>query len=159
MEEFGDWLYLIIIIIAGISSLIGTINKKSKETAERRQPREIITEDAEEWTDWKNEDARYDDTEIPQPVFAEKQPANSLRRAVVTPDLHARQNVFSNYGHSFKTQDNDYSTFEKRTGHAAPSDFYTEDDDNTSITFEDLPANTEEWRKAFVYNEIFKRKY
>ncbi|MDR0699219.1 MAG: hypothetical protein LBG28_08395 [Tannerella sp.] len=112
MEEFGDWLYLIIIIIAGISSLIGTINKKNKEAAERKQPREIITE---------------------------------------------------NYSQPRKTRDNDYSIFKKDIEHAAPVALYTEeeydDDDNTSITVEDLPANTDEWRKAFVYNEIFNRKY
>jgi hypothetical protein len=159
MEEYGDWLYLIIIIIAGISSLIGTINKKSKEAAERQRPREIITEETEKWNDWEYGDAQYDDTEIPQPTFAEKPPIYSGRKAVVAPDLHARQNVSSLYGQPRKTQDNDYSIFKKEIECAAPFVLDAEEDDHTSITVEDLPANTDGWRKAFVYNEIFNRKY
>ena len=156
MEEFGDWLYVIIIIIAGISSLIGSINKKNKQAAEREQTREISTE---EWEDWEEKETRYDDTEIPQtvpqPVFPDRQATFSQRHTVASRNLHTRQGAYVNYNPFDKKQDNSYHGIRKETDPVLP---YTEDD-SLPITVENLPADTDEWRKAFVYNEIFKRKY
>jgi hypothetical protein len=141
MEEFGDWLYLIVIIIAGISSLIGSVNKRNRQAAEKKQAREITTE---EWVDWE-------DREMPQPVIPERQATVSRRHAVAAPGLQAQHL-------SRKMQDNDYSIFRKETERSAPFAPYTEDNSAT-FTAEDLPDGTDEWRKAFIYNEIFKRKY
>ncbi|MDR1525895.1 MAG: hypothetical protein LBS79_11680 [Tannerella sp.] len=143
MEEFSDWLYWIIIIIAGISSIIGSINKRNKQAAENRKPREIITE---EWEDVFG-DSNGRNVEIPQPASAERQQATIH-------DSHARSKSYFNY-----------KTLDKKTGNSFLSGKDTEnaslytDDDNAAFTLEDLPANTEEWRKAFIYNEIFKRQY
>jgi hypothetical protein len=163
MEEFNDWLYWLIIIIAGISSIIGSINKKNKQEAEKRQSREIITEDREDVF----EDSDETETKQPviperqsvfperQPVFSERQSTVSGRRPGIAQDLHVRQKSY--FDHKTPGRKPGYgSSFEKDTAENAA--LYTTDD-NAAITLEDLPANTEEWRKAFIYNEIFKRKY
>jgi hypothetical protein len=132
MEEFSDWLYWIIIIIAGLGSIIGSINKKMKQAGEDRQPHDVVKE---EWVDW-------DDT---PPAVPEKQPV---------PDLLAQRKAAFNYGTlSQKTkQADDYSIFRKE---AAP--VYV-DDDVEPVCIDDAPAGAEEWRKAFIYSEIFNRK-
>jgi hypothetical protein len=33
------------------------------------------------------------------------------------------------------------------------------EEDHAALTLEDLPADVDDWRKAFVYNEILKPKY
>lgn len=163
MEEYGDWLYLIIIIIAGISSLIGATNKKNKEAAERKKSREIITEKEDDWENKESyddawyDDTRHDDREIPQSVLPERQPTYVERQAIVTPDIHT-PHIPSNNSQFYETQKKDYSMFKKEIEHTPPFALYAEDD-NIPITLEDLPENTDEWRKAFVYNEIFKHKY
>lgn len=117
MENIGDWLYMVIIIIAAISSFIGSI-KKNKQTAEKRQSREIIVAE-----DWKK-----------------------------------TQTTHAGYEPSDKNKEKDYHTFKKENTNSSLS---TEDrnEENATISLEDMPANTDEWRKAFIYNEIFKRKY
>jgi hypothetical protein len=148
MENIDNWLYWIIIIIAGISSLIGSINKKNKQAAESRQSREIITED------WEDISENNDETEIRQPVVPERQPATLERQPATVHDLHVQQKSYFNYKSFGKKFDNKFIS-RNETENAI---LYT-NDDNAVITLEDLPTNTEEWRKAFIYNEIFKRKY
>lgn len=157
MEGFGDWLYVIIIIIAGISSLIGLINKKNKQAAERERSREISTEEWEEWEEWEereDKDTRYNDTPqtVRQPVSSGRQATFSQRRAAASPDSRKRQGAYVNYN-SFDGKQKNYPGVGNETDPP-----YTEDD-ILPITVENLPADTDEWRKAFVYNEIFKRKY
>lgn len=43
MDNAGDWLYIVFLIIAGISSLFGSKNKKTSETDIGATDREIVT--------------------------------------------------------------------------------------------------------------------
>jgi hypothetical protein len=130
MENIGDWLYIIFIIIAAISSIIGSINKKNSG---KQQPREVITE--EDWND-------YEET---QPVFEPPLPAAQQNPAVYVQSV------------SSKKAEKDYATFKRDTNpaFALPS----MEENPASVSLEDLPANREEWRKAFIYGEVFNRKY
>lgn len=169
MEELGDWIYWIIIIVAGISSLISSINKKSKQEAERRQSREVTTE---EWEDVFSDSG---DVETPQPavperrpVFPERQPVVPERRPVV-PELQpvssGRQPAAAHVPHAQPERYFNYKTPGKKSansplfGNDTENTFLYTNDDNATITLDDLPANTDEWRKAFIYNEVFKRQY
>jgi hypothetical protein len=134
---------MVIIIIAAISSIIGSINKKNKQVTRKRQPREINTED------WEDKDPWNDHTETQQPVFREKQSAAN--------SLLTQQTINPEYRQFNKNKkvEKDYATFKRET----ISTFLNIEENNTAITLEDMPTNTEEWRKAFIYSEIFKRKY
>ncbi|MDR1408651.1 MAG: hypothetical protein LBJ23_11505 [Tannerella sp.] len=142
MEEFGDWLYWIIIIIAGISSLIGSINKKNRQAAENRQPREVITE---EWVDWED---RNDGAKTPQPVIQEK-----------IPDLQAQRKAAFSHEQFNRDAKRESDSFIFKQEAARTAALYAEDDTAATTGIGDLPSDTNEWRKAFIYNEIFKRKY
>ena len=120
MENIGDWLYIIILIIAGISSLISSISKKKQATVQQ-PPREIITEG----------DSDYDYQFQPEATFHTERP---------------------NKKYISKQQEKPFATTK-----AEPP--ITEVEEVPSITLEDLPSDTNEWRKAFIYNEIFERKY
>ncbi|MDR1224415.1 MAG: hypothetical protein LBL07_16260 [Tannerella sp.] len=141
MENVGDWLYVVIIIIAAISSVIGSISKKNKQAAGKQQPREIITE---EWED--KEFRNGGDTETQHSVFRENLPE-------ATP-LH-QQTIHPGHRQINKKAEKDYSTFKKETVYSS----LNTEEEKTAVSLEDMPANTEEWRKAFIYNEVFKRKY
>ena len=142
MENIGDWLYLVIIIIAAISSIIGSINKKSKQAAGKPQPREIIAED------WEGRDFRNDHRpETRQPVFREKQP-------VFSPHLQAQQTTNPRSGRISKKTGKDVSTYTQEMSDT----LLNTEEDHVAISLGDMPQNTDEWRKAFLYNEIFKRK-
>jgi hypothetical protein len=136
MENIGDWLYMIIIIIAAISSIIGSINKKKSG---KQQPREIITE--EDWDDYE-----------------ETQPSVSYETQPVAGPQPAQQKMSPEYrpfGANKKTE-KDYATFKREpTSTIALS----VEENPASVSLEDMPANKEEWRKAFIYSEVFNRKY
>ena len=152
MEEFGDWFYLIIIIIAGISSLIGSIGKKNKRAEEHRPAREVV---AEEWVDWEE----HGDRDVPQPVSAGRQADTRETGGKATfprkhqADVPAQQRTFA-YRSADAKSDNRYSIFKKDATDTPPQI----DDDAAPITAANLPSNTDEWRKAFIYHEIFQRK-
>jgi hypothetical protein len=139
MENIGDWLYMVIIIIAAISSIIGSVNKKSRQTSSR----ETVREDREE------KGFRGEQAETQQPVFREIQP--EVRQTVRPGYKPLKKN---------KKTEKDYSIFKKETASAFPNTAVAaEEEEKTAVSLEDMPANTDEWRKAFIYHEVFKRKY
>lgn len=133
MENIGDWLYIVILVIAGISSLLSSIRKKSQQAAEQEQTQshEITTNNDEEEINHRVVQPQPYTKTSHQPLSAQKKYA------------------FDKYqeGQSSMTQYNMDS-----------EPMYIEEE-HASITLEDLPSNTEEWRKAFIYNEIFNRKH
>ena len=140
MEEFGDWIYIIVIIIAGIASLISSTRKKARQLAEQNQPREIITDKSDNDDSW--------DDFIPQ---AETKPV-----VKVQPERQAKPaNLFLKNYHTpiidiFQEGQSDIQFSEDMP--------LVAEEEYTSITVDNLPDNTDEWRKAFIYNEIFSRK-
>ena len=144
MENIGDWLYMVIIIIAAISSFIGSINKKNKQTTGKRQPREIVTED------WENKESRNKHTETQHSVSHQKTSGAYHQQK--------QQTTSPGYGLFNKSKEKDYSTFKKETTDSSLN-MEDPDEEKTAVSLDDMPENTNEWRKAFIYNEVFKRKY
>jgi hypothetical protein len=138
MENIGDWLYFAVIVVAAVSSLIGSIGKKRKQAAEqqqqrqKQQPRDIFEEVIREIV-----------APQPSPQTYQKPAAKPVK---VKPQRKAG---------IFGAQEG-VSAF--TTIVASPTELYTEEE-RPDITLEDLPNGADEWRKAFIYNEIFKRKY
>ncbi len=133
MEEFGDWIYIIIIVIAGIASFFSSMRKKAQQAEVQNQQRDIITnrrDDVDEWDDY-----------IPK---AEKIPANAVLLKQQTRKPYQSIDMYQEAIPAFAME-------EPRTMET--------DERQTLITIEDLPADVDDWRKAFVYQEIFNRKY
>jgi len=132
MEDIGDWIYVLAILVATVASLINSMRKKAQQqAATHNQPREIIVPRTDE------EDDVWDDF-IPkreeQPL---KQPQQFKRS--VEPFVN-----FINEGQpTFRTEATDAMFLEEEA---------------TPVIPETLPSGPDEWRKAFIYNEIFARK-
>ncbi len=134
MENIGDWLYIVILVIAGISSLFSSARKKSQQAAEQKQtpPHEITTGNSEEEVD------------IP----------------AIKPQPYIKNSYQSPLAQKKFSFDKDRKGQPSTTQHDTDSmPMQAEEEKYASVTLEDLPSNTEEWRKAFIYNEIFNCKY
>jgi len=143
MEEFGDWIYILLIIIVGVSSLIGSVRKKARQMADTNQPREINTENSDEDNFWGDF--------IPP---AEKKPVPISNRKKDTP------RSYTSLGKQYKSFLD--SRLEGQTAIAVnpldESEALNAVEENVSISVEDIPKEAGEWRKVFIYNEIFSRK-
>ena len=148
MESIGDWLYVLILIIAGISSIFSSIRKKARQTSTQTQqtgqsqqtpapPREIIKGDI------------FDDD-----FWGEKLPEKPAPVVKPQPKRKSYQTIAeqSNY---FNQTDEGQSSIKTNTSPI----FADNEEEYASITLDDIPSEAEEWRKVFVYNEIFNRKY
>ena len=128
MENIGDWLYVIILAIAGIASMIKSFGKKDKQNGEQeQQPGRTILDDI------------FDTT--PQ-VY---------ENSVKAPHIETKQTKYR-----FHQQQEGVSSIAQTNTDAMFADIENE---HAQITAEDLPTNTEDWRKALIYSEIFNRKY
>ena len=143
MEEFGDWIYILVIVIAGVSSMISSMRKKARQDAEANKPREIINDNNSEDNFW--------DVLTPQP---EKKPViKSYKRR----DMPLSSITFGKQKKSFL---DNYLEGQSAIDIEAPDESETLNavEDYASITVEDIPRDAGEWRKVFIYNEIFSRK-
>ena len=121
MENIGDWIYVVILIIAGISSIFNALKKKNKEAAEQPQHHEVFTESE-----------NNDDYPFQTPYYSEIKPKKPTEK--VYEKLHSMTQTET-------------------------ENIQLEIENSPTITLEDLPSDTDDWRKAFVYKEIFERKY
>ena len=131
-ENIGDWLYLIVLVIAGISSAFGSGRKKRQQQTRSSQP---------------NADSRPTEREIWQPT-----PPTETNTAAYKP---VYETIAQSIRHDTRK---DIKTVEATIKPAfIPQKNF--DEDHFVFSANDLPKDTDEWRKAFIYNEIFKRKY
>ena len=145
MEEFGDWIYVIILVIAGISSVISSFRKnaKQKEEAAQAQPEtqqpEVIRGDVFDDDFWGAGDQKQEPVKvIPAPAgIPQYKPIEQL-----TYRFDQHKEGTSSFNHNKKE-----------------SILLENEDIFTTVTLEDLPKDIDDWRNAFVYNEIFNRKY
>ena len=147
MENIGDWLYVIIIIVAAVSSIFGSIRKKAQQTkampqhttrttqTTQAQPREIFRGDTFDDDFWGPEKPAV----MQQPKT--KQPPHTTQK----------QNIFN-----FQSAKEGQKSIEHFNMDSTSAD---NEEEFASITIEDLPSNTEDWRKAFIFNEIISRKH
>ena len=160
MENIGDWLYVVILIIAGISSIISSARKKAKQVSTKTQhtgqtqqsrqtqqvpPREIVKGDIFDDDFWGDKTNQQLPKKKPVPSI---QPQPKTRQSYKGLPKQGEYNFNSvNEGQSSITKNQANTTFADN------------EEEYASITLEDLPSETEEWRKVFIHNEIFNRKY
>ena len=141
MEEFGDWIYILIIVIAGISSLISSARKKAREAAELNKPREVIVKSDREDDFWGS---LMQQTEV-KPAVSGNQPKRPSKKTFLPVDKQT-QTFLDRY------QEGQPAIQLTETGQIEPLE------EPALFAVDDIPENTGEWRKAFIYNEIFARK-
>jgi len=138
MENIGDWLYVVILIIAGVSSLFGSLVKKKNPAEQQRPVRDI-----------------FEEILIPQPVETEVETVPKRPKAVSSKRFKSSKSpVFPEY-QSLETGEA-YSSIMPKVSEKTP---VAVEEEYQVFTAEDLPSDVDEWRKALIYNEIFNRKY
>lgn len=181
MEHIENWLYLIIIAIAGISSFINSIRKKSQQAAEQQQQQQTQSnEPMDEGESGKREIKDFweeiEKTLLPTPEkthIPEKAPVPQKKREPIvrqrtspmtvrplsTETKRAYQSISEQSNYAFDKHLEGQSSIANYYTDSATSEMEIGDEIHASVTLNDLPTDTNEWRKAFVYNEIFNRKY
>ena len=156
MEEFGDWIYILFIIIAAISSVISSMRKKAQQTAEKNRPREVITTSDSEDDFW---DVLTPKTEMsPKPVMEAKPVTEAKPIFRVNKPRRDVQPARS----SFEKQNKPYFDANQEGVSALMWENAESNveigEEYDAITIGELQNNPDEWRKAFIYNEIFNRR-
>ena len=149
MENIGDWIYVIVLIVVGISSVIGSARKKAKQTQEQEshqtKPREIVVDDTFDDDFWGDMTKKQNDPE-------------KIIIPTIQPQLQKQQSYKSEpkqAGYSFNKSQEGVQTLTTNIN----TIFADNEEENALITLEDLPSDIDDWRKAFVHNEILNRKY
>ena len=103
MDNAGDWLYIVFLIIAGISSLFGSKNKKKRPKQILGQPdREIVPNDqpTEGKGFWEILEDMQKETQKPKPAPRQKQVKSKVEKPQVvtsspasSPFLSAEKNI------------------------------------------------------------------
>lgn len=153
MDNIGDWLYIVIIAVAGLSSLLSSGKKKKQAEQERRQqtPPDIVTPQTASDRDFWDElfkEQREERQVQPKPVVTKvskkKKSIQNINTKVEKPEPFLQGE--SDIERAIRLQGNTrYSMFmeEEETPVVSASDFH----------------DPEVMRKAVIYSEILNRKY
>lgn len=162
MGDIGDYIYLIILAIAGISSLLK--NKK--------KPQEIMPEQT---TDYDLEDVlrKLDETDYetyPQPAKESEKPFTAIPKVNEQPATVQYESVkqymekMQKEKKKQKIANTNADPFAKRNAErkkreidASDAIIFAENEANNELNFSF--ATVDEAKRAFVYSEIFNRKY
>jgi hypothetical protein len=140
MDSLGDYIYLIILVVAGLSSLL----KKKKKASELKPA--PVEEDDEPQTDWEDVIRNL----IPESPAEEKKefvPESAAFNPIVTYETVEDVSVMR-----AKKQVSRNTTSKKK--------IFIEDNVSTPNIIDDIQLNTvDDARKAFIYSEIFNKKY
>jgi Ser-tRNA(Ala) deacylase AlaX len=143
MEELGNWFYIIILIIAALSSLLSSKRKKVQQMAEQHKPGEIINTQSKEDDFWDDHSTKRVVEELP-----------------VVP-VKRKQTIQTSFSTSERQKKPPFNMYQEGTlSHTWDDQELMETiEEYGLVSIDELHDNTDEWRKAFVYNEIYNRKY
>ena len=129
MDEFGDWIYIILMVVVGISSLFSSINKKKKQQQTQMPLPEPVeqTEPAEPWHPTAPPVPKKKERKLPPPVPGHLKPQS------YNTDL------------AFPTTD-------------TQTEIYLQEEESTLATELEL-TDPDAFRKAVIYSEVLKQKY
>ena len=161
MEEFGDWIYIIVIVVAGITSLIGSSRKKARSISEQnrqnQQPHSVDADTGDEGDFWGT--LASEASEASQASGASgASPASETSHGNITvpPTFRAKPSYTSI--HNYYTPVSDLLREGQSGVQSTELPSMDAIEEYAVLTVDDLPDNADEWRKAFLYNEIFSRK-
>ena len=136
MDDFGDIIYLLLVVGAVISGLVKKVRKAKPEA----KPRPVIIEKKEYDDDWKDVFRQHAPEEHVQSVYQAPQPASKYQ--------------------SYETTTNYDDLRIKNRFATVVTDFEEETNEETvDIMSEISLATPSDARTAFVYAEILTRKY
>ena len=138
MDNIGDYIYLIIIAIAGLSSLF---KKKNKDNNAAPKPKSVESEDF---------------GDVLREIFGEK-PQRKPEVVYKQPEAEVKKNKTENIASYENTSD--ISTLKAKKEVTKPATIKTvvliEEEDSSDYSINSV----EEARAAFISSEIFNRKY
>lgn len=153
MDNLGDWLYIVFLVIAAISGLFGSGKKKKQTKAKPVQPQQEEMPDVETergkgfWEilqEMQNEPQEKPQEKPKPPVKSIPKPKPAAKKATPASPFLAGEGKISN----FTPKQNTPSLLEEPI-----------EEDHT-VTSEDFHLqDIDEVRKAIIYNEILTRKY
>ncbi len=150
MEDIGDYLYLLVFAVAGLSSLLKK-RKKAKEVQEQENERPTVFEQIlGEEEDWWNESKEKFETVSPAP------PINP----VVTKQTYATRDDLMGYESTSRFED--IKVRRQNIASVNRTEFELEElvDENQEDNQLDINlTGQDEAKRAFVYSEIFNRRY
>jgi hypothetical protein len=153
MENFGDWFYILILIVAGVGSIISSFGKKQREAAEEKTPpREIIVSDGYDDENHSPIPGRTQPQPRPQPF---SRPQTNVAAATAASPFEPSYKSKKYRGYLQQQSEGISAFIQRQSDNIMPDN----PEESAIITLEDLPADIDEWRKAFVYSEILNRKY
>lgn len=133
MDNAGDWLYIVLIVIAGISSLIGSVRKKQEHTATGQPP--SFEEEAKEQPS-------------PEKKFREILQEEIRKKQSYPPSAPVSGKPAKRYGIQTPVEE----------GIPSLEQLFIEED-ILSAPGQEILNNPDELKKAVIYTEIFNRKY
>ncbi len=145
MDTFGDYIYIILLVIAGLSGLLQS--QKKKKNAEQAQPSfpdldDVLSDTDDFFDSYPSADTDYDIPRVQrdiQEVFAK---VNQTKQAM-----------------SSVKSDNLSSSIAPAAHSSVHSSIEEDGDTDNSILSAINLEDVEEAQKAFIYSEIFNRKY
>ncbi|MEG1544066.1 MAG: hypothetical protein RR382_06015 [Tannerellaceae bacterium] len=156
MDNAGDWLYIVFLVVAGLSGLIGSGKKKKKQTEVLGQPGREITTEAEPAPEkgfWEILQEMQQGEEAPKPaprpVSVAPQPVRKAKQNTATAFLSEEDRIYKAHVPE--------SHIPMLATPPTIGRFAEEEQEGTDldISFRD-PADL---RKAVIYAEILNRKY
>ncbi len=145
MDNLGDWLYIVLLVIAGISGLFSSGKKKRQGSTPPEQPvfdPEQQSEPKGFWEIFEEIQKEKQPQPVPQSVTIEKKKKTQRKDSLSRPSSYQQ-----------KTQTEKHPASRQSTRFSE-----TPEDDAFSIQAESF-QDTEELRKAIIYSEILNRKY
>ncbi|MDR2149025.1 MAG: hypothetical protein LBE91_21500 [Tannerella sp.] len=150
MEDLGNYIYVIVIVIAALSGLLGKSKKKQPATTQKPQQQSPPSE----WEDVLGElfgTPKSKPQTQPQPVSRPVSPT------VTKPQMQAPKSAYKPIYQSIdeiRPPEEGVRAIETKE-----TNILDMEEDMTGLSLDDIPNEAEDWRKVFVYNEIFNRKY
>lgn len=145
MDNLGDWIYIVFLVVAALSGLFSSKNKKKRPTQVLGQPEYDSTQEEQTPSGkgfW----------EILEEVTTERPQPKSITKTL--PDKKKNKKEIQ-HPNPFLTAEQEIR--QSKISSSRPMNFPTEEEHSL---LEDIEFNNaEELRKAVIYSEILNRKY
>lgn len=145
MDNLGDWIYIVFLVVAALSGLFSSKNKKKHPTQVLGQPEYDSTQEEQTPSGkgfW----------EILEEVTTERPKTKSITKTLPNKKKNKKEILLPN---PFLTAEQEIRQLKRNS--SQPVNFPTEEEHSL---LEDIEFNNaEELRKAVIYSEILNRKY
>lgn len=154
MDNLGDWLYIVFLVIAAISGLFGSGKKKKQPAAKPVRPRNTV----ETSTESKQKKGFWDilQEELNGPEQALPPTKKVVAKKTITPQKTVKAKAYT-ASSPFLAGEKTTSSIPQQQNEILMEEISS---DNHSVTREDFHLqDVDEVRKAIIYSEILNRKY